>query len=73
MKSMGLQKSQFLNSLVNWGKLEIPARATFKNPKLSLSNGKIFEILPNFCPNLRFTVENEISNLHKIRLLTFET
>ena len=27
----------------------------------------------NVCPNLSFTVENKISNLHKIRLLTFQT
>ena len=58
---------------MNWEKLGSPARATFKNPKLSLQNGKIFEEQPNFCPNLRFTVENKISNLRKIRLLTFQT
>ena len=75
---------------MNWEKLESPARATFKNPKLSLLNGKIFEVQPktntqkmpilnlwinweNVCPNIRFTVENKISNLHKIRLFTFQT
>ena len=60
MKPLGLQKSQFLNSLVNWEKsgsatqaytqkknfffifflnwekLRNPARATFKNPKITL-------------------------------------
>ena len=67
---------------MNWEKLGSPARATFKNPKLSLSNGKIFEVQPkistqkipilnlwmnweNFCPNLRFTVENKIGNYTK--------
>ena len=26
----------------------------------------------NLCPNLSFTVQNGVDNLHKIRLLTFE-
>ena len=38
---------------MNWEKLGSPARATFKNPKLSLSHGKIFKVqsktnTPNF-------------------------
>ena len=74
---------------MNWEKLGSPARAAFKNPKLFLSNGKIFKVQPNtntqnipilnlwmhwenFCPILRFTVENQIGNLYKLRLLTFQ-
>ena len=74
---------------MNCEKLGSPARATFKNPRFFLSNGKIFKVQPktnsqkipilnlwmnweNFCPNLRFTVENKIGNLHKIRLLMTE-
>ena len=111
---MGLQKSQFLNSLSELGKIwkcnpglyskksifylfqelgrligESPTRPIFKNSKLSLSNGKSLEVQPktstqkisnlnmwmnweNVCPNLSFTVENQIGNLHKISLLTFQ-
>ena len=67
-----------------------PAKATFKNPKISLLIGKNLEVQPktntqkipiwnlwrnweNLYPYLSFTVENKIGNLHKIRLLTFQT
>ena len=114
MKSMGLRKSQFLNSLSelgkiwksnpnlylkknqffiffkNWEKSSSPTRAIFKNFTLSLSNGKTLKVQPktntkkipilnlwmnweNFCPNLSFTVENKIGNLHKISLLIIQT
>ena len=43
---MGIQKSQFLNSLVNWENSRSPAAATFKNPKISLSIGKNLEVQP---------------------------
>ena len=67
-----------------------PAKATFKNPKISLLIGKNLEVQPktntqkipiwnlwrnweNLYPYLRFTVENKIGNLHKMRLLIFQT
>ena len=54
MKSMGLQKSKFLNSLVNWEKRESatqaymrsPDKATFKTPQLPLSNGTNLDVQP---------------------------
>ena len=69
MKSIGLEKSQFLNYLVNWEinwkgnlglylkslifnlfreskKMRSLARATFKNPKISLLIGKNLEVHP---------------------------
>ena len=112
MKSMGLQKPQFLNSLMNFEKFESAIQAYIqksnflsfssigKNCKVqleqyskipySLSNGKTSEVQPKtntqkipilnlwmnsnfFCPNLSFTVESKICNLHKISLLTFQT
>ena len=72
-----------------WKKLRSPARATLKNPKISLlirkdqrqpktntqkiTNLDLWINWQNVCPNLSFTVENKIGNLHKIRLFTFQT
>ena len=75
---------------MNWEKSRSPARATVKNPKISLLIGKNLEVQPktntqkipilnlwrnweNLCPYLSFTVDNRISNLHKIGLFTFQT
>ena len=75
---------------MNWGRLRMSAKTTFKNHKTTLLIGKNLEVRPktntqkfpilnlwmnweNVCPNLSFTVKNKISNLHKIRLLTFQT
>ena len=79
----------FLFFFMIWKKLRSPARARLKNPKISLLirkdqrqpriNTQKITILDlwinwqNVCPNLSFTVENKIGNLHKIRLLTFQT
>ena len=59
MKSMELQKSQFLNSLVNWEKVEEQPRLIFKNP-----NFRFLQELGNIrCP-ARATFKNlEISLL----------
>ena len=88
--NLGFQKKQFSIFSMNWEKLKSPARATFKNPKISLWIGKNVEVQPKtntqeipilnlrmnwkyLCPNLGFTVEDKIGNLHQIGLLTFQT
>ena len=63
---------------MNWEKLRSPATATFKNIKIPLCTGKncnfaTMDELRKLCPNLSFTVENKMGNLHKIRLFTFQT
>ena len=57
-------------------KLRSPARGTYKNPKIFLWIRKNWNLRMNWKklgPNLSFTVENEASNLHKIKLLLFQT
>ena len=68
---------------MNWEKSRSPARATFRNPKISLLIGKtntqkipiwnLWRNWENLYLCLSFTVENKIGNLHKMRLLTFQT
>ena len=74
---------------MNWEKLKCLARETFKNLKIFLLIGKNLEVEPksntqnpnfnwwmnweNACPNLSFPIENKLSNLHKLRLLLFQT
>ena len=74
------EKPSFL-LVYDWKKLRSPPRLTFKNPKISLLTEENEEIHPktitrmnwgNFCPNLSFTVENEVGNLHRIGLLIFQ-
>ena len=68
---------------LNQEKLRSPARAIFKNSKISLWTGKNFELQPkpntpksqfgkSLGPKLSFVVD-KMGNLHKIRLLTFQT
>ena len=97
MKSFGLQKSRFLNSIelgeiwkcnldlysktiififfLNWEKLRSPARATFKNPKISLLIGKNVKVYPKTNtanPNFESMDElGKIGSLLKIKLFTF--
>ena len=70
------------NLIINWVPSRGPARATFRNPEISLlieenlevqhkTNTKDFEFMDesgNFVQS--FTVENKAGNLHKIRLFT---
>ena len=68
---------------MNWEKSRSPARATFRNPKISLLIGKtntqkipiwnLWRNWENLYPYVSFTGENRIDNLHKIRLFTFQT
>ena len=69
--------------ILNWEELRSPARATFKNPKISwLIRENLYRKTNTKNPNfesmdelgkldLNFTVENKAGNLHKIKLLTF--
>ena len=69
--------------ILNWEELRSPARATFKNRKISWLIGKnLYRKTNTKNPNfesmdelekfdLNFTVENKAGNLHKIKLLTF--
>ena len=64
--------------ILNWEELRSPARATFKNPKISWLLGKnLYHKTNTKNPNfesldelgkfdLNFTVENKAGNLHKI-------
>ena len=67
-------KLTMFNFFVNWEKLEVQLntnfsqRLTIKNPNLNP-----WMNLEKLCPNLCLAVENEIGNLHKIRLITFHT
>ena len=66
--------------ILNWEELRSPARATFKNPKISWLIGKnLYRKTNTKNPNfesmdelgkfdLSFTVENKVRNFHKIRL-----
>ena len=65
---------------MNWKKLRSPTRATLTNLFLKsfceLGKSLKYSLTPSFknskCPKLSFTVENK-GNLHKIRLVTFQT
>ena len=65
-------KLTMFNFFVNWEKLEVQLntnfsqRLTIKNPNLNPWTN-----LEKLCPNLCLAVENEMGNLHKIRLITF--
>ena len=66
---------------MNWENLGSSARTTFKNQNLFVNweQQKKVRILhlwmnwENLSPNLSFTVESKIGNLHKVRLFTFQT
>ena len=60
------QKSQ-KNLFVNWEKRATTSQEQYS--KISFLN--LWMNLEKLCPNLSFNVENEIGNLHGIRLLTF--
>ena len=67
---------QYFIFFMNWEKLRSPAKATFKNPKISLwstaedLHSKILILNSWFnweklCPNLYFTIENMRDELHR--------
>ena len=78
-----IPKIQFFIFILNWEELRSPARATFKNPKISWLIGKNLQRKtntknPNFESmdelgkfDLSFTVENKVGNFHKRRLFSF--
>ena len=72
------KKKLFFIFILNWEELRSPARATFKNPKISWLIGKNlycktntkntnFESMDELGKfDLSFTVENKVVNLYKI-------
>ena len=66
---------------MNWENLGSSARTTFKNQNLFVNweqqkKIRILHLWMNWeklSPNLSFTVESKIGNLHKVRLFTFQT
>ena len=58
------QKSQFFVSFMNWEKLgSILYAAQNQHFKIKILN--LWMIWEKLCPNLSFTVENKMGNLHK--------
>ena len=60
---------KFQNLFVNWGTLR--STAYDQHPKIRIF--KLWIYWEKLCTNLSFTVESKIGNLHRIKLLTFET
>ena len=65
-------RARFKNPKIPWliGK-NLEMQLNTNTQKIAILN--LWMNWKNLCPNLSFTVENKIGNLHKIRLFTFQT